>query len=244
MRPDPEKTAGCYREETMEKILCLETATTNCSVALFDGDEPIASLESNDGGYSHGEKLHVFIRQVLAQGGISPRELSAVAVSRGPGSYTGLRIGVSSAKGLAYALEIPLLSVGTLAIMARIAREETSADYLVPMLDARRMEVYTAVYDRDLQEVSPVEALIVRPGAYASLSQTGKMACFFGDGMDKCRDLLGEERFSFLPGVFPSALAMGTEALSRLREHCWEDVAYFEPYYLKDFVGGHPAEKK
>lgn len=228
----------------MSKILCLETATTNCSVALFDGDALIGARESNQGGFSHGEKLHVFMEEVLSQAGVSPSDLDAVAVSRGPGSYTGLRIGVSAAKGLAYALEIPLVSVGTLELMARIARGETPAHYLAPMLDARRMEVYTAVYGRDLNEVEPVSALVVGPDSFSRLAASGDTVCFFGDGMDKCRTVLDAPNFSFLPDVYPSATAMGEQALRRLRNREWEDVAYFEPYYLKDFVGTPPGAKK
>lgn len=222
-------------------ILCLETATTNCSVALFRGETLLDCRESNEGGFSHAEKLHVFIEEVLDGAGLAPSALDAVAVSRGPGSYTGLRIGVSAAKGLAYALDIPLLSVDTLEVMARIALESTPADYLVPMLDARRMEVYTAVYDRCLKPVKPVSALVMQPDSFIDMADPKTSVCFFGDGMDKCRTLLDAPGFSFLPGVFPSARAMGEAAAAKYREHRWEDVAYFEPYYLKDFVGTPPA---
>lgn len=222
-------------------ILCLETATTNCSVALFRGDVLLGSRESNQGGFSHAEKLHVFIRETLEMAGVSPRSLDCIAVSRGPGSYTGLRIGVSAAKGLAYALGVPLVSVGTLEIMARGVLEQTGASYLVPMLDARRMEVYTAVYDRNIRQTRPVSALVMQPDSFSDWAARGDSVCFFGDGMDKCRPLLDAPGFSFLEGVFPSAMAMGRDALERYREQQWEDVAYFEPYYLKDFVGTPPA---
>lgn len=221
----------------MSKILCIETATTNCSVALFDGDTLSGLREQNDGGFSHSEKLHLFIGEVLAQAGISPRDLDGIAVSKGPGSYTGLRIGISSAKGLAYALDIPLVSVGTLEIMALAAMNRTNAHYLVPMLDARRMEVYTAVYDRSLAEIEPVNAKIMDDGSFSSLGSGGKTACFFGDGMEKSRSLLTSSDFSFLPDVFPSARFMGEKARQVFESGKYEDTAYFEPYYLKDFVG-------
>lgn len=221
----------------MSKILCIETATTNCSVALFDGDTLSGLREQNDGGFSHSEKLHLFIGEVLAQAGISPRGLDGIAVSKGPGSYTGLRIGISSAKGLAYALDIPLVSVGTLEIMALAAMGRTDAHYLVPMLDARRMEVYTAVYDRSLAPVEPVNAKIMEADSFSSLASSGKTACFFGDGMEKSRPLLTAANFSFLEDVFPSARFMGEKVRQAFEAGEYEDTAYFEPYYLKDFVG-------
>lgn len=227
--------------ESQPAVLCLETATTNCSVALFRGETLLECRENNEGGFSHAEKLHVFIEEVLDRAGLAPSDLHAVAVSRGPGSYTGLRIGVSAAKGLAYALDIPLLSVDTLEVMARIAMENTPAHYLAPMLDARRMEVYTAVYDRSLMPVKPVSALVMQADSFADMAARDADVCFFGDGMDKCRALLDAPGFSFLPGIFPSARAMGVAAAAKYRERRWEDVAYFEPYYLKDFVGTPPA---
>lgn len=226
----------------MARILCIETATTNCSVALFDGENLLAYAEQNDRAFSHSEKLHVFIDEVLQKAGLVPRNVEAVAVSKGPGSYTGLRIGVSAAKGWAYALGIPLVSVGTLELMARVAAEQTAAQWLVPMIDARRMEIYTAVYDRTMLEVEPVKAEIVNEESFSFLKASGETVCFFGDGMDKCRGLISAEDFTVLENIYPSACFMAEPALAALKAGRTEDVAYFEPYYLKDFVGTIPGK--
>lgn len=227
----------------MPKILCLETATVNCSVALFDGENLMAISESNDGSFSHSEKLHVYIKKVLDSSGINTSGLDCVAVSRGPGSYTGLRIGVSAAKGLAYALDIPVVTVDTLEIMARVASASNKSDIYVPMIDARRMEVYTAAYSKEMDMVSHMAAVIVDGDSFSYLPQD-KTVCFCGDGVKKCRELIDVPRGVFVPDVYPSARAMGGVAFRRYCEKRFEDVAYFEPYYLKDFISTSKINRK
>ena len=202
----------------------------------MSNDAEILALAELDSGFTHAENLHLFIDDVLKKAGVQTGELEAVAVSRGPGSYTGLRIGASTAKGLAYALKIPLIAVDTLMIMSEMARQQNGeASFYCPMLDARRMEVYTAVHDVNLGTVMPVEALIVNAETAGKLNMDN--ICFFGDGMDKCRELLsGMKNVSFIENIKPSAKYMGALAAKRHKSKQFEDVAYFEPFYLKDFL--------
>lgn len=227
----------------MANILCIETATVNCSVAVFVDGELKSIRESNTGGYSHSENLHVYIKEVIDEAGIGVKGIDAVAVSRGPGSYTGLRIGVSAAKGLAYALGVPLVAVDTLKLMAISAQKNTKADLYIPMIDARRMEVYSAVYDMGMDKVRDVEAVVVDEDSYSFLPKD-KAVCFCGDGMNKCREVIKHACVNWVDDIYPSAAMMGVEAERLYAGKCYEDVAYFEPYYLKDFVGGTPARKK
>ena len=218
-------------------ILCIETATTVCSVALFESDRLLALREINE-GFSHAENLHVFVQEVLLDANCLPAQLNAIAVSVGPGSYTGLRIGVSTAKGLAYAISIPVIAIDTLQIIAAGTKAEQSAAFYVPMIDARRMEVYTAVYDALLNEVEKVEALIVDEQSVQKYSTYEKI-CFSGDGMPKCKDLLTSlsDAHTF-SNVLPNAKYMGALALNSYNKQKFEDVAYFEPRYLKEFQAG------
>jgi tRNA threonylcarbamoyladenosine biosynthesis protein TsaB len=212
-----------------------------CSVALGRDGEVIASRELNN-GYTHAENLTVFIDEVMKQAGVKPAALDAVAVSKGPGSYTGLRIGVSAAKGLCYALDKPLVSISTLYAMAvSVSADPSLADrhsaLFCPMLDARRMEVYCAVYDGAGQEVLPVNAVIIDERSFSGLLSTHRMI-FFGDGAAKCRGALSHHDHAFfIDHVFPSAKAMTALAEQKFREKAFEDVAYFEPFYLKEFMG-------
>lgn len=217
----------------MAWILNLETASVNCSVSLFDGEVLRASREDRSSDYTHAERLHVFIGEVLAQAGLEPRDLDAVAVSKGPGSYTGLRIGVASAKGLCYALDLPLIALPTLRIMAEAAPAKEGV--LIPMLDARRMEVYSAVFDARLQPLRETRAEILTQGSFADYL-TGQPLHLLGSGAGKCRELLTDPAFHFHPEVLPSSLEMGKLAFEAYREGRFEDIAYFEPYYLKDFI--------
>lgn len=223
----------------MALILSLETATKNCSVALSNDDTIIAVREFAGEGYAHAEKLHVFIEEVVKEAGISFEGLSAVAVSMGPGSYTGLRIGVSAAKGLCYALNIPLVAVNTLKVIAAALRIESGL--IVPMIDARRMEVYNAVYDKSLNEIRATTAEVITP---ESLSDLVGVVHLCGDGAFKCRDLLTDERFFYHDEIiYPSAIDLAPLAYEKFRQQVTEDVAYFEPFYLKDFIAGKPAAK-
>lgn len=213
-------------------ILCIETATTNCSVAIFNGTSCIAFKEDSSSGYSHNEQLHVFIQDVCAQAGLKLADLKAVAVSKGPGSYTGLRIGVSAAKGLCYALSIPLIAVETLNILAQAA--EATSDFIIPMIDARRMEVYSCVLDGDGASLEPTKAEILTENSYADYLQKGTVT-FIGNGVAKWQKLCAHPNADFKDGILPSAKDMGGLANALFSEKLFVDVAYFEPYYLKDF---------
>jgi tRNA threonylcarbamoyladenosine biosynthesis protein TsaB len=218
-------------------ILSIETATTVCSASLSREGKLIA-LKELDNGYTHAENLHVFIDQLLKESNLSAKELSAIAVSKGPGSYTGLRIGVSAAKGLAYALKIPLIAIDTLQIMAAAAKElDGTQDFYCPMIDARRMEVYTCVYNHLLNPVTTVEALIIDETSSSKFKAYQKLA-FFGNGMPKCREQLGSINVDarFIENIAPSAKYMCHLAFEKFKNVSFEDVAYFEPYYLKDFM--------
>lgn len=213
-------------------ILNIETATKNCSVSLSKNGQTVAIKEVSEEQFSHAEKLHLFIKEVLAFEGISLENLNAVAVSKGPGSYTGLRIGVSAAKGLCYALNIPLIAVDTLAILA----EKISVDsgIIVPMIDARRMEVFTQMYSKDHSPLSLAEALIVDETAFAD---TAEKIHLIGDGALKCKIVLTDDKFVFHEDIiYPSANEMSRISYKKYIENNFEDVAYFEPYYLKDFM--------
>ncbi len=215
-------------------ILNLETATKNCSVALSKDGKTISSRDFAGEGYSHAEKLHVFIDEVLKESAIGYDELSAIAVSRGPGSYTGLRIGVSAAKGFCYALRIPLIAVDTLAVLA--AQVSVQSGLIVPMIDARRMEVYSAAFDKDHQQVSDTKAEIITTESYSAI---GDEIYFIGDCQPKLRDVLTKENFKFLDDViYPSARDMSDLSYQKYQAGSFEDVAYFEPFYLKDFITG------
>lgn len=219
----------------MAFILNIETATTVCSVSVSNNNELLAYKEI-DNGFTHAENLHLFIETVLSEAKLGASQLSAIAVSKGPGSYTGLRIGVSAAKGLAYALQIPLISVDTLQVMAAAASEQKACDFYCPLVDARRMEVYTAVYNKHLGRESAVEALIADEHSIAKYKQYTSIA-FFGDGMLKCKALLSELGNSyFIDNITPSAKFMPVLAFKKFSDNHFEDVAYFEPFYLKDFM--------
>ena len=205
-----------------------------------------AIRETHDRSYGHAEKLVVYIDEALAAAGLKPTDLDAVCVSGGPGSYTGLRIGVSAAKGLCYGAGIPLLTVGSLESMAHWAKAGFDQDLkdialLCPMIDARRMEVYSQVFDASLNEVAPVSATIVDEQSFASDLEKGSVA-FFGDGAAKCKEVINHPNAVFLDGFNPSARGMIALAESKFAAKRFEDVAYFEPYYLKDFVAGKPKK--
>lgn len=219
----------------MATILCLETATTNCSVALSVNGSVIAFKEDRSSGYSHAEKLHPFIEEVLSMGKIKKEDLDAVAVSKGPGSYTGLRIGVSAAKGLCYVLDVPLISVPTLTSM--IMPKDIQGDFKVPMLDARRMEVYSAVFDAENEQVRETRAEVLNENSFSELLEKGSIV-FLGNGVGKFQKLIDHPNAVFMPEAMPSAVDMAEIAEHKYKKSDTEDVAYFEPYYLKDFISG------
>jgi len=218
----------------MATILCLETATTNCSVALSVNGRVTALQENNSKQFSHAEKLHVFIGEILRTQKIDKSSLKGIAVSKGPGSYTGLRIGVSSAKGLCFALDIPLISVSTLQSLAFQVKEETT---IVTMLDARRMEVYSAVYSSDKKEIRETKAEILTDQSFAEYLEKGKVT-FIGSGVEKFKSLCTHPNAIFIDDKNPSAQEMAFLAEEKFKQNNFEDVAYFEPYYLKDFIAG------
>ncbi len=217
-------------------ILNIETATKNCSVSLAENGETVLCKEVADQGYSHAEKLHVFIEDILKETGINVRDLKAIAVSKGPGSYTGLRIGVSTAKGLCYALGIPLISVDTLKVLTKQVTVESGL--IVPMLDARRMEVYSAVFDNKHAKIMEVQAEILTGESYSEITES---VYFVGDCQDKCQTVLTKDNFHFLPEIiYPSANEMSALSYEKYVKNEFEDVAYFEPFYLKDFLIAKP----
>ena len=221
----------------MSYILNIETATKICSVAIGRNGELIA-LKETDKEKSHSSVITLLIQEVLKKADIVLSDLVGVAVSKGPGSYTGLRIGVSTAKGLCYSLDKPLIAISTLQAMAR-GRVENKSNIpilLCPMIDARRMEVYTAFYDIDNNEVRKPGADIIDENSYADILDKNKVI-FFGDGAAKCKDALSHHANAiFVDDVFPSARNMIPLSVKSFNDRQFEDVAYFEPYYLKDFI--------
>jgi tRNA threonylcarbamoyladenosine biosynthesis protein TsaB len=221
----------------MALILSLETATTNCSVALSNNGKTIAIKEDNDKGYSHAERLHVYIDAVLKEAGVNANDLDAIAVSKGPGSYTGLRIGVSAAKGLSYALEKPLISIPTLEALSQQVKNDDGV--IVSMLDARRMEVYSAIYDYNNNKIRETQAQILNETSFNSYLNQGRVY-FIGNGVEKTKTLINNQNAIFIEGKLPSANELGLLAFNKYKISDFEDVAYFEPYYLKDFVALKP----
>lgn len=216
----------------MAYILNLETATKNCSVSLSKDGQTIASKEIAEQGYSHAEKLHVFIDEIISEANLSMNDLSAIAVSQGPGSYTGLRIGVSAAKGFCYALQIPLIAIDTLTSIASQVNVEDGL--IVPMIDARRMEVYSAVFNSNNEMIREVRAEVLTEESFSN--ETEKIY-FVGDCNEKAKTVLTKSNFIFLDEiVFPSANDMSAISYLKFQNKDFVDVAYFEPYYLKDFM--------
>jgi tRNA threonylcarbamoyladenosine biosynthesis protein TsaB len=221
-----------FKKPNMAIILNLETATKNCSVALAKEGKTIACKEIAEQNFSHAEKLHVFIEELLANYNLKFSDLNSIAVSQGPGSYTGLRIGVSSAKGFCYALNIPLIAVDTLQLLAKQIQIEDGI--IIPMIDARRMEVFTAIYNKNHQQIRNTQAEIIDENSYQEISEKMHLV---GDGTEKFKNTLTHERFVFHSDViFPSAKEMSQLSFDKYKITDFVDVAYFEPYYLKDFL--------
>jgi len=216
----------------MAYLLNIETATKNCSVSLAKDGETLLCNQIAEEGYSHAEKLHVFIEALLCESKLPFSALDAIAVSQGPGSYTGLRIGVSAAKGLCFALGIPLIAIDTLAVLA--AQLKISNGYIVPMIDARRMEVYSAVYDATHKKVVETQAEIITEDSFNEYIET---LYFIGDCSAKCQTVLTKSNFVFNSEiVYPSAKEMSVLSYAKFLSKNFVDVAYFEPLYLKDFI--------
>jgi len=233
----------------MSLILGIETATEVCSVSLVRGGVVIATRESA-GNNEHSQLLTPFISEVISENGFRLNEISAVAVSMGPGSYTGLRIGVSAAKGLCFSLDIPLIAIGTLKALAYRLQTDTRFQsssgnniLLCPMIDARRMEVYMALYDENLAEINPVEAMVIYEDSFGEETIHNRIIVF-GSGAEKCRDLLAHNnKITFLDEVKASASAIALLAENSFLKGDFVDTAYFEPFYLKDFIAAKPNIK-
>ncbi|WP_346880721.1 tRNA (adenosine(37)-N6)-threonylcarbamoyltransferase complex dimerization subunit type 1 TsaB [uncultured Algibacter sp.] len=221
-------------------ILNIETATTNCSVSVSKNGKTIAIKEDNDKNYSHAERLHVYIDEVLKEAQIQSQDLNAIAVSKGPGSYTGLRIGVSAAKGLCFALDKPLISIPTLDALAH--QVNIDKGIIVSMLDARRMEVYSAIYDINHNPIRNTEAQILDERSFADYLEHQNVY-FIGNGVEKTKTLINHPNAVFIDHKLPSAHDMSFLAYTKYKINDTEDVAYFEPYYLKDFVALKPKSK-
>jgi len=226
-------------------ILCIETATPVCSVALLENGN-LAGLKESDRKNSHSEVITPFVQEMLDEHQLDVTGLEAIAVSMGPGSYTGLRIGVSTAKGLCYAGSKPLIAVNTLQSMAAGAIQFTGtvekSDLFCPMIDARRMEVYAALFDHNGKEVRETKAEIIDEHSFAELLDE-HVVHFFGDGAEKCRAVITHPNARFLDDFKPSAEYMAALVMQKFNNKQFEDVAYFEPFYLKDFVAGVPKVK-
>ena len=228
----------------MALILQLETSTISCSVALSIDGKTIAVKELAERNV-HASHLTVFIEEMMLETGYSMTDLDAVAVSMGPGSYTGLRIGVSTAKGLCYALDLPLIAINTLQSMAYgfISLYDDKSVLYCPMIDARRMEVYSAIFNYQLEEVLPVEARIIDEDSFSDLLKNQQIV-FFGDGAMKCQEVLaGNSNAIFVPEFLNSAKDLSFMAAFKFQQKEFEDVAYFEPFYLKDFLVTQPRKK-
>jgi len=226
----------------MPILLNLETATTNCSVSIARNGKLLALKEHNTPNYSHSEQLHIFIQEVVKEAQLQLSDIAAIAVSKGPGSYTGLRIGVSAAKGLCFSLDVPLISISTLESMAHQVKamtmnsmESKRADFIMPLLDARRMEVYSAVFDEEIHQIRETKAEIIDRTSFSEYLEKGKVL-LLGNGAEKCEGVLDHPNISFDTSVVPSAKEMTVLSFEKFRASEFEDVAYFEPYYLKDFI--------
>lgn len=219
----------------MSVILSLETSTEVGSVALHRDGKLLTTSEVHI-QYSHASKVVVMIDQVLTNAGISPNQLDAVAVTSGPGSYTGLRIGTSTAKGLCFALDIPLISVGSLELMAHQVSKGITEDFLLcPMIDARRMEVYCLMANRSFEILQAVQPMIIEPDSFAVFLSKHKVL-FFGNGASKCKGVLDSDHAFFLDDITPQASHLGVLADKKYQGNEFEDLINFEPNYLKEFL--------
>lgn len=230
----------------MAKLILIETAASMLSTAIVEDGKVICSLESDE-PRSQAAMTAPFIKQMLDQTGLKASDCDAVCVSKGPGSYTGLRVGVSTAKGIAFGAGIPLIGIGTLDILAAQGVQEGEFDFIVPMIDARRMEVYTAVYDGTGKRLTAIAPRIIDSQSFASEIAPSASVLYIGDAADKCREPLSRPdlvisseiekspRTVFLQ-TFPKASAMASLATEAYEKKQFEDVAYFEPFYLKDFI--------
>lgn len=227
----------------MSLLLSIDTATKVCSVALHENEQLLASQHLHI-DKSHSGLLTVLIEDILRYAGFELSDLAAVAVSEGPGSYTGLRIGASAAKGIGFALDLPVITVGTLQAMAQGMRKYAEpGSLLCPMIDARRMEVYCLLMNREGEIVQEPKAKIMDENSFVEELKDHKIY-FFGDGADKCKPLFGENTHAcFVDHIVPSAVHVGELAQAKLSAKDFADLAYFEPFYLKEFYSPKPKQK-
>lgn len=232
----------------MARIINIETSTEICSVSISENGvckhlkihiPEENSLERS----SHSKLLAVFIRDLLNENKILVSNIDAVAISGGPGSYTGLRIGTSTAKGFAFASNIPLIATDTMLIVAKMAKKTVMSefDYIIPMIDAKRMEVYCAVFDKNLEKISPTEAKIIDENSFAEYRD--KKVLFCGNGAEKCMEIMNVNNFIFKADIYPSAEYMAEISEGMFNENKFADLVYYEPFYLKDFVATTPRNK-
>jgi tRNA threonylcarbamoyladenosine biosynthesis protein TsaB len=227
----------------MYSILCIETATEICSVAIVNATKVVA-LEEISEGNMHASQLTTLIQKALLQAGITLSQLEAIAVSKGPGSYTGLRVGVSTAKGLCYALDKPLIGINTLESLASLYKSsiKDQTPRIIPMLDARRMEVYCAMHDNNGNQITPTEAKIIDETAFAEELENAPIY-FIGNGTAKCKTMITHPNAFFIDDIQCSAKGMWQLATRAYEQKQFEDVAYFEPFYLKDFIATTPKKR-
>ena len=217
------------------KILHIETSSKNCSVAISDGEKLLCLCEEFSDNYKQSENLHTFVEWALEGAEISLKDLDAVSLGKGPGSYTGLRIGAASAKGFCYGLRIPLIAVNSLETMIEDSVNQ-GFEYIIPLIDARRMEVYTAIFDGIFGKmISETEAKILSENSFSEYS--GKKILFIGDGAKKAREILKLPNAEFKSDIYPSAEGLIKKSVNKFNKKDFENTAYFEPFYLKDFQG-------
>ena len=217
------------------KILHIETSSKNCSVAISDGEELLCLCEEVSENYKQSESLHTFVEWALEGAEISLKDIEAVSLGKGPGSYTGLRIGAASAKGFCYGLKVPLIAVNSLETMIEPFLGQ-NYDVIIPLIDARRMEVYCAIFDGNSGEmISETEAKILDEQSFKEWE--GKKILFVGDGAKKAKEILQISGVDFISDVYPSAKYLIKKSVEKFKQKNFEDVAYFEPFYLKDFHG-------
>ena len=230
----------------MSKIILIETSTAACSVAICSEGRILAHRESAT-ARDQAARTAPFVKEVLDECGLTTADCDAVCVSAGPGSYTGLRVGVSSAKGLCFAADKPLIAVGTLDILAYQAIRDhllpQGCKYIVPMIDARRMEVYAEIFDENINKIEDTKAMIIDENSFSEYKSEHEV-WLFGDGADKCAELFANDnRINVIKDFYCSAKYMDKLAQQKLENKDFVDVAYFEPFYLKDFVPGIPTVK-
>ena len=225
----------------MAYILHIETSTKQCSVALAYKGKPLFSRVLNSESFSHNEKLHLFISEVLEEANLKPKQLDAISVSKGPGSYTGLRIGVAAAKGFCFALDIPLIALNSLEILVQ-GVTQAEVELIIPMMDARRMEVYTAIFDGSKNWINQTSALVLNQDSFKEIVKD-KTVLFLGNGTNKFQELIPEINLTHsFENNYPNAIDMVELTWGKYISEDFESLAYFEPFYLKDFQTTTPKK--